>query len=91
MLVAMVIGLLNALAQAPNQLNYQAVVRDANGQPVPNGTNVTVRFQIHDGSDTGTIVFSETNTAVANQFGLITQHIGGTNSLAGVNWGSGAK
>lgn len=76
-------------AQAPEQLNYQAIVRDAAGHAVPGGTNVTVRFQIHQGSDTGTIVFTETNTAVANQFGLITMKIGGTSSLAAVNWGSG--
>lgn len=80
-----------ASAQAPQKLNYQAIVRDAAGNPIVGGTNVTVRFTIHDGSPTGTVVFTETNTAVTNQFGLITQIIGGTSNLAAVNWGNGEK
>ncbi|MFM2305851.1 MAG: hypothetical protein RLZZ367_520 [Bacteroidota bacterium] len=80
-----------AVAQAPQQLNYQAIVRDASGTPLPGATNVTVRFKIHDGSATGPVVFTETNTAVTNQFGLITMFIGGTSPLSNVNWGSGAK
>ncbi len=80
-----------AMAQAPQKMNYQAIVRDALGNPLPGGTNVTVRFQIHDQTSTGTVVFQETNTAVTNQFGLITQIIGGTGNLPAVNWGSGSK
>jgi len=79
------------MAQAPQKMNYQAIVRDALGNPLPGGTNVTVRFQIHDLTPAGTVVFQETNTAVTNQFGLITQIIGGTGNLAAVSWGSGAK
>src|SRR4051812_6509262 len=78
-------------AQAPQKINYQAIVRDGAGQPLQGGTNVTVRFKIHDGSPTGTVVFTETNTAITNQFGLIAQYIGGTSPLSGVNWASGAK
>src|ERR1043165_1248897 len=87
-LLMLVIG---AMAQVPQKMNYQAIVRNVAGQPLPGGTNVTVRFTIHDGSPTGTVVFSETNTAVTNQFGLITQVIGGTSNLSAVNWASGAK
>ena len=36
-----------ANAQAPQQLNYQAVVRNAQGQPLAN-TSVNFQFQIHD-------------------------------------------
>lgn len=61
-------------AQAPQQINYQAVVRNSSGQPLPAGSNVTVRFRIHDGTPTGPVVFQETNTAVTNQFGLITNN-----------------
>ena len=80
-----------AFSQAPQKLNYQAIVRDVAGNPIVGGTNITVRFNIHDGSPTGTVVFTETNTAVTNQFGLITQIIGGTSNLATVNWSNGAK
>ena len=83
--------IMEATAQAPQKMNYQAIVRDALGNSLPGGTNVTVRFQIHDGTPSGAVVFQETNTAVTNQFGLITQIIGGTGNLAAVNWGGSAK
>ncbi|MFN8321448.1 MAG: hypothetical protein U0T74_02200 [Chitinophagales bacterium] len=78
-------------AQAPQQLNYQAVVRNAAGQPVANNTPVKLRFTIHDGSPTGTAVYSETINALANQFGLVNVQIGSVSNLSTVNWGSGAK
>src|ERR1700733_8685698 len=87
-LTALVVQL---FAQAPTEMNYQAIVRDAAGNPLPGNTNVTVRFQIHDQTAAGTVVFQETNTAVTNQFGLINQVIGGTGNLAAVNWGGGPK
>ncbi len=80
-----------AFAQAPNQMNYQAVVRGTNGQPVANNTPVQLRFTIHDGSASGTAVFTETISTTANQFGLVSVAIGSTTSLASVNWGGGSK
>ena len=78
-------------AQAPQLLNYQAVVRNASGQPVTTG-NVKLRFTIHDGSSTGPTVFTEVQTVVPNQFGLVTPSVGAVNNnLATVNWGGGAK
>ncbi len=78
-------------AQVPQGLNYQAIVRNSTGQPLPGGANVSVRFKIHDGSASGPVVFTETNMAVTNQFGLITQAIGGSGNLSVVNWGIGEK
>ena len=78
-------------AQAPQLLNYQAVVRNASGQPVTSG-NVKLRFTIHDGTSTGPTVFAEVQTVVPNQFGLVTASVGAVNNnLATVNWGGGAK
>ena len=34
-------------SQAPQQVNYEAIVRDASGNPVTSGT-VSVKFLIHD-------------------------------------------
>ncbi len=78
-------------AQAPEKINYQAIVRDGSGQTLPGGTSVTVRFKIHDGTPQGVIVFTETNTVTTNQFGLITLFIGSNNNLATVNWANGPK
>ncbi|HLP53321.1 MAG TPA: tail fiber domain-containing protein [Chitinophagales bacterium] len=78
-------------AQVPQQFNYQAVVRDATGHTLAAGTNVSLRFQIHEGSPTGAVVFQETATETTNQFGLITHIIGSAGNLAAVNWGTGSK
>lgn len=78
-------------AQAPQQFNYQAIVRNTSGTPVANNTAVTLRFTIHDSNASGTSVFTETQNTTANQFGLVNVQIGSVNNLTPVNWGSGAK
>src|SRR5947199_10208095 len=80
-----------AIAQAPQKMNYQAVVRDKNGAAVASGSSVDLRFTIHDGMDTGAIVYTELLSTTTNQFGLINVQIGTNNNLAVVNWGNGAK
>lgn len=80
-----------AMAQAPQLLNYQAVVRSSSGNPVANGTVVTLRFIIHDQTEAGTVVFTETQKDTANEFGLVSTKIGRVTSLASVNWSGGAK
>ena len=82
---------LNTFAQAPQLMNYQAVVRNAAGQPLSGGQTVAIRFQIHDVTATGTVVFQEGQHAVTNQFGLINLSIGAVGGLAAVNWGNGPK
>ena len=81
----------NTKAQAPQQFNYQAIVRNASGQPLSAGDTVSVKFEIHDGSVSGTVVYQEVVRLVTNQFGLITYAIGSGSSLSSVNWGAAAK
>ena len=78
-------------AQAPQQFNYQAVVRNSSGTPVTNNTPVALRFTIHTGTASGTAVFTETQNTTANQFGLVNVQIGSVNNLSSVNWSSGTK
>ena len=80
-------GYSSLMAQVPQQMNYQAVVRDAGGLPLSGGTSITVRFQIHDGTASGNVVYQETSTVTTNQLGLITYRIGSTANLSTVNWG----
>ncbi|MCK6639509.1 MAG: collagen-like protein [Bacteroidia bacterium] len=62
-------------AQAPAQIKYQGVARDAAGAVIANGT-LTVRFDIHDGA-TGPVIYSEVHSPVTtNQFGLFSLTIG---------------
>jgi hypothetical protein len=90
-LMPTVLVALTVWAQAPQQMNYQAVVRGISGNPVANSTPVKLRFTIHDGSAGGSSVFTETINTTANQFGLVNVQIGSVANLGTVNWGSGTK
>ena len=68
-----------ALSQAPQKMNYQAVVRNSSGQPAQN-QNVALRFKIHDLTPNGTVVFAEIQNDTTNQFGLVTVEIGSVSS-----------
>jgi hypothetical protein len=83
-------GIINA--QVPQALNYQAVARDASGNLLANQT-VGIKINIHQGSLSGSIVYSETFAPTTNQFGLFTIPIGqGTvvsGSFSGITWSTG--
>ena len=81
-------------AQAPQVLNYQAVARNAAGVALAN-SSVAIRVSIHDGTASGTVVYSERDTATTNSFGLFSCKIGAGNVISGtfatINWASGDK
>lgn len=80
-------------AQTPQGIKYQAVARDVAGNIIGNQT-ISVRFSIHSGSATGTVVYSETHTASTNQFGLFTVSLGMgtpvTGTFSAINWSAGS-
>lgn len=90
-LISVLCAALYVVGQAPQKMNYQAVVRGANGNPVSAGSVVKLRFSIHDASAVGAVQFVETDTATANQFGLVSVEIGSWSNLANVSWASGSK
>lgn len=77
------------MAQAPNLLSYQAVVRNAANQLVIN-QNVGIKFSILKSSATGTVVYAETQNSTTNSNGLFTTNIGSgtviSGSMASINW-----
>ncbi|GAB4417491.1 MAG: hypothetical protein OHK0039_27940 [Bacteroidia bacterium] len=80
----------SAFAQ-PDLLNYQTVVRNAQGQPLADQT-VAFRLSVRVGSANGTVVYQETHTTQTNAAGLVSLHIGagsGGGSLASVDWSAG--
>lgn len=81
-----------AFAQAPQGINYQAVVRD-NGGNVIASSSVGIRIQIRQNSATGTIVYSESFSPTTSAIGLVNLVIGQGNVLSGtfasINWGQG--
>lgn len=77
------------LAQIPQAVNYQAVVRDGDGNPIGEQT-VSVRLSIHAESATGPIVYSESHAVTTTTGGLINLAIGQgtiiTGTMTNVNW-----
>lgn len=80
------------IAQSPELLNYQAIARDAVGDPLVNQP-IGVQFLIHQTTAIGTVVFSESHAPTTDDLGLFSLRIGdGTpsiGSIAGIDWGSG--
>ncbi len=80
------------MAQAPKSVNYQAIARDATGEPIPNKP-VGIKLTILQGSASGTVVYAETHLPSTDDFGLFTLGIGTgtpvTSKLADVPWDKG--
>lgn len=93
-LTILISGIFSSLplnAQAPDKLSYQAVIRNANNDPLQNKT-VGMQISILQGSVDGTVVFSETHTPETNSNGLISIEIGdgaGSDDLSSIDWGNG--
>jgi hypothetical protein len=81
-----------AFTQAPEGINYQAVIRKTNGTLLANSP-VAIRVQIKQTSATGTVVFSERQTAITSAYGLVNLVIGQGTLLSGnfstINWSTG--
>ena len=84
----------SALAQAPQRFNYQAVARDASGNPLSE-KSLAVRISIIDGSPGGASVYSETFGATTSKQGLFSIQVGGGTAVSGafssVVWGPSPK
>ncbi|MGB0881739.1 MAG: tail fiber domain-containing protein [Vicingaceae bacterium] len=80
-----------AFGQAPEKMNYQAVARDISGNPLVS-TAVNLQFDILQGSASGTVIYSETQSKTTNQFGLFTAEIGAgsvvSGTFASIGWGT---
>jgi hypothetical protein len=83
---------LTLFAQAPEKMNYQAVVRDANNALIMNQA-VGMKIQILQGSVSGTTVYEETQTPTSNDNGLVTLEIGTGTIVSGmfgtIDWSTG--
>ncbi len=90
-LVATFLFAIIVVAQSPQKLSYQAVVRNDQGKLVQNA-NVGIRFSVLQGSATGLVVYSETHTAATNLNGLVSVAVGTgttTGSFETINWAQG--
>jgi hypothetical protein len=78
----------------PQGIPYQAVARDAQGQPLSSRT-IKVRFSILDSTATGAAVYIESHLATTNSLGLFSLNVGMGTSTTGIfsaiNWGLNYK
>ena len=91
-ITAIFFGAILAFAQAPEKMSYQAVIKNASGNVLQN-QNVSVKASILQGSDSGTVVYSEVLNGTTNSNGLLSAEIGTGTALSGnfstINWSSG--
>lgn len=83
---------LTSLAQSPQLFNYQGVARDNAGNVLSN-QNIGLQIDIRQTTATGLVVYSETHSATANNFGLFNLQIGSGTPLIGtlssIGWANG--
>ncbi|MCX7728195.1 MAG: Ig-like domain-containing protein, partial [Bacteroidia bacterium] len=73
----------------PDLISYQGIARDASGNILPNHL-INVKFNIHQGSPNGPVVFSEPHSITTNSLGLFSLQIGSVNqNLNSVLWSNG--
>jgi hypothetical protein len=74
---------LMAQLSVPNAFNYQAVVRNTEGEIIAN-QDVKFKFSILEDPDSGDPVYVETHSALTNGFGLVNLKIGTGTVISGV-------
>ena len=80
-------------SQAPQKFSYQTVIRNSSNQLLAN-QQVGIKISVLQGSETGSLVYSERHTPSTNANGLATLSIGTGSILSGsfqnINWASGS-
>lgn len=82
----------NSFGQTPEAFNYQAVIRNAQGNVIANSSE-QFQFDIHKTTASGPVVYSEVQNGTTNAFGLVNFQIGrGTNpsvDFSTLTWNAG--
>jgi hypothetical protein len=83
---------LNLIAQAPQGIKYQAVIRD-NGGNLIISKNVGLRISLIKDNISGTSAYTETHIVQSNQFGIVNLSVGTgipvLNTFATIDWSTG--
>ena len=69
-------------------LNVQGVLRDENGNAVPDGENYQLTFYLYDAVEGGSSIWSEDHTGVSVANGVYSAELGGVSSLGGLTFAS---
>lgn len=73
---------------APQKISYQAVIRNSDDELIAS-KKVGMKISILQGSETGTVMYSETQTPTTNANGLVSIEIGGVYEFNTINWKNG--
>lgn len=89
--LALCFSIIHTSAQAPEAINYQAVARDAAGNPIAEQV-LQVRLSVLSGAAAGTEVYEENHTVNTTATGLFTLAIGegtvNTGNFSTIDWGT---
>ncbi len=81
------------MAQIPDGINYQTVIRDSNGDILPN-IELSLQMTIRSGTPDGEMVYQESHDVMSNAFGLVSLVIGQgvpqNGEFTGIEWGKSA-
>ena len=92
-LVVLLMTTLSSFAQSPQNINYQAVVRNNAGDVIKN-QSVRFRLSVTEGAN-GISTYSETHQTTTNALGLVNLSIGTGTVVSGtfvsINWANGGK
>ena len=79
-------------AQAPQKMSFQAVIRNSSNALVTS-TLVGMKISVLQGSPTGTVAYSETQSPTTNANGLVSLQIGSgivvSGTFTAINWSTG--
>jgi len=79
-------------AQAPQKMSFQAVIRNSSNALVTS-TLVGMKISVLQGSPTGTVAYSETQSPTTNANGLVSLQIGSgivvSGTFTAINWATG--
>jgi hypothetical protein len=91
-LLLFIISTHELIAQSPQKMSYQAVIRNINNELIINQLT-GIRINILQGSASGAAVYTETHTATSNDNGLVSIDIGGglpvSGTFSSINWADG--
>lgn len=84
------VSAITLLGQTPTTFQYQAILRNADGT-INADANVNIQLKLHQGTETGTVVYDETHSTTTSEFGMVNLEMGSITpvAFATIDWSAG--
>lgn len=84
------VSALTLLGQTPTTFQYQAVLRNADGT-INADASVNIQLELHQATETGTVVYDETHSVTTSEFGMVNLEMGSETpaTFAAIDWAAG--